>query len=558
MRVLFATSPHVRHPAVLQSDFAPNNAVMYSFAPIGLLSLAAAVRRSVIGAECVLYDLNRRITTGSVPLGPGLYDVIAEDLRAHKPDVVGFMTECDSYHHVIQICAALKKLLPDCCIILGGPHASAVAHPTMKTVTAVDAIVIGEGEVSFPELLVSLKSDAAVAGTLRRVSGERLLQGPPRSLVETLDELPIPAFDLYAPDAGEEMFIEVGRGCPFQCEFCSTAPYWHRRHRVKSPDRILRELRIVQHSFGTERIHFTHDLFTTNKVWVKALCEALIEEGSPATWTCSARADTVDENLLILMKKAGCGAIYFGLESGSQRILREIKKDIPISRSLEVISICKRIGISPNAGLIVGFPTEDNASLRDTFAVYERVLKLGCRPAHIFAFCPFADAPLFPRLRDLVCSGHFVDLPMGPDTDIRNRNIVASDQMLYGAYFRPDLPELVPGEPLALSALDEFSSLVDAAMVPALRLADIRGGMYDVFCGWLSWIQHHNKERRAQSYRAGYGTAAMFARYLLDELTRDPRASKSDIAIAVAIETNLRVAESVNFVSATTMASHRS
>src|SRR5207244_4124552 len=99
--------------------------------------------------------------------------------------------------------------------------------------------------------------------------------------------------------------------------------------------------------------------------------------------------DTVDEHLLALMKKAGCSAIYFGLESGSARILREIRKDIPLSQSMEIITACRSLGIAPNAGLIVGFPSEDNASLRDTFSVYEQILRLGCRPAHIFAFCPF-------------------------------------------------------------------------------------------------------------------------------------------------------------------------
>src|SRR5262249_48402881 len=149
----------------------------------------------------------------------------------------------------------------------------------------------------------------------------------------------------YRPDPGEEMFLEVGRGCPFQCEFCSTAPYWHRRHRVKSPTRILEEIRTVQHLFGTKRVHFTHDLFTTNGTWVKSMCEALIGAGSPVGWTCSARTDTVDEYLLSLMKEAGCSAIYFGLESGSERILREIKKNIPLSHSLEIISTCRRVGI---------------------------------------------------------------------------------------------------------------------------------------------------------------------------------------------------------------------
>jgi tRNA A37 methylthiotransferase MiaB len=559
MRVLLATSPHVRHAAVLQSDFAQDNSVMYSFAPIGLLSLAAAVRLSDVEADCAIYDLNRRILAGDIPLGAGLYDALAEDLRSRRPDVVGFMTECDSYHHVIQICAALKRRLPACQIVLGGPHASAVGRITMEKVAEIDAIVVGEGEVTFPELLAAINSgsDVAVPGSIRRV-GVGIVEGPARALIESLDRLPVPAFDLYLPDPGEEMFLEVGRGCPFQCEFCSTAPYWYRRHRVKSPKRILDEICTIQHLFGTKRVHFTHDLFTTNRAWVKAVCDALLSAGTPVAWTCSARTDTVDEDLLRRMKEAGCSAIYFGLESGSERILREIRKDIPLSHSLDIISTCRRVGITPNAGLIVGFPSEDDASLRETFSVYERLLRLGCRPAHIFAFCPFADAAIYSKLEGLVCTGHFVDLPMGPEADVRNRAIIASDSSLYASYFRPNLPELVPGEPHALAALDEFSCLVEAAPAPALALSEIIGGLHEVFCGWLRWIQKHNHLRRAQPYRSGYGSAAMFARYLLDELKAEPSTSVQLLSIARAVETNLRIAETAGLGGATTMASHRS
>jgi radical SAM superfamily enzyme YgiQ (UPF0313 family) len=547
----------VRHAAVLQSDFEQDNSVMYSFAPIGLLSLAAALRKADSRVNCDIYDLNRRILTGAVPLGARLYEALAEDLALRRPDVVGFMTECDSYHHVLQICDELKKVLPDCYIVLGGPHASAVARQTMEKSAAVDAIVVGEGELTFPDLLASIGSDARIAGALRRVRGNIVEVGP-RALVEPLDSLPIPAFDLYRPDNGEEMFLEVGRGCPFQCEFCSTAPYWHRRHRVKSPQRILEEIHTVQRLFGTKRVHFTHDLFTTNQAWVKSVCNTLIDAGSPVAWTCSARTDTVDESLLILMKKARCSAIYFGLESGSERILREIKKDIPLSQSIEIIATCRRVGITPNAGLIVGFPSEDSASLRDTFAVYERILRLGCRPAHIFAFCPFADAAIYPKLKDLACTGHFVDLPMGRETDERNREIIASDQALYGSYFRPSLPALLDNDPLALAALDEFSSLVEAAIAPALALSDVRGGLYEVFRAWLPWIQRHNRSRGAQPYRTGYGTAAIFARFLLDELVAEGTSLALVLAIARAVETNLRVAENAGLELATTMASHRS
>ncbi|MFL6253776.1 MAG: B12-binding domain-containing radical SAM protein [Pyrinomonadaceae bacterium] len=560
MKVLLSTSPHVRHPAVLQNDFTPDASLMYGFAPVGLLSLAAVLRRDRPAAVCEIYDLNRRILSGALPLDARFYAAAAEDICSHEPDVVGFMTECDSYHHILQITRAIKQTLPDCMVVLGGPHASAVAQRTLEEWDSVDAVVIGEGEATFPELLDALatRSDLPVSGALIRGGPGGILRGGNRALIDHLDNLPVPAYEMYRPDPGEEIFIEVGRGCPFKCEFCSTAPFWGRRHRVKSSARILHEVHLVKELFGTTRVHFTHDLFTTDRNWVRAVCEALENAGAPVRWTCSARTDTVDEELLSLMARAGCNAIYFGVESGSQRILSEIRKNISLTQSFKMLEACRDAGITPNAGFIAGFPTEDAESLRETFDGYERALRLGCRPTHLFGYCPFADSSLYARLKELECRGHFVDLPLGAETDLANRQLVRSDPVLYGAYFRPRLPGVVPGELNAIDGVDEFSPLVEAALIPALELARLVGGMYEVYSRWLPWIHAHNDTRGAPAHRRSYGTPAVFATFVLEALGDMPETSAATLAVARAVRLNLSVAESASMPLSTTMASHRS
>src|ERR1044072_8947370 len=106
-----------------------------------------------------------------------------------------------------------------------------------------------------------------------------------RQLIKHLDMLSYPAYELYKPDSEEQIFFEVGRGCPFQCTFCSTAPFWKRAHRVKSAMRIVEELLYVTQLYGCRRMHFTHDLFTTNIAWVQEVCEALISAAVPVKWT---------------------------------------------------------------------------------------------------------------------------------------------------------------------------------------------------------------------------------------------------------------------------------
>ena len=520
MKIVLVTSPHVKHGSVLQAGFAPSARHMYSFAPVGLLSLAAAIERSGSGDEVELVDINRRIGAGHVPLDAGFHAALAQQIADHSPDLVGFMTECDSYHHVLLMCAALKQVSPHCHVVLGGPHASVVAKQTLARCLAIDSVVIGEGEATFIALLDAIRQgcNTVVDGVVARAQGGEIVEGGRRALIADLDSLPIPAYHLYTPDTGEEIFVEAGRGCPFQCTFCSTAPYWQRRHRVKSGPRLVKELRLLAQLFETRRVHFTHDLFTANKKWVVGVCNNLIEADLGIVWTCSARTDTVDLELLALMARAGCNAIYFGIESGSERVLAAIQKAIPATLSQAAVEACKAVGIAPNIGLIIGFPAEDHDSFVETMRAYEHYLRLGCRPAHIFGYCPFAGSSMFEGAQNYRFSGHFVDIPLGRAVDEAHRQMIGSDPELFSSYYRPRLREVERHLPHAIDAVDEFSPLVEAMLTPALELARRLGGMYEVYSRWVEWIVDANRQGGAAEYRIAYGSPAQFAQFLVETL----------------------------------------
>jgi hypothetical protein len=512
---------------------------MYGFAPVGLLSLISAVRIE-LGLEPALLDLNRRVVDSTIEVGPNFYSDAASWIASSTPDVVGFMTECDSYHHVLQVAERVAAMHPRCRIVLGGPHASVVARPTLERYRAIDAVVQGEGERSFPRLLRDYIQNqfAPISGVLRRSQRDDLLDGGPASLIEDLDQLPIPAYERYFADPGEEVFVEVGRGCPFKCTFCSTAPYWMRRHRVKSPERILSEIMLVRSLFDTDRVHFTHDLFTTDQKWVRRLCAALFDAGRPVRWTCSARADLVDDDLLSVMANSGCDAIYFGIESGSDRVLRDIGKQIPIEHSLGILATCRRHGIKPNAGFILGFPSDALDSAADTFNAYSRAIEIGCRPTHIFGLCPFAGSSLFASLGTTVTNGHFLDLPLGRELEARNRGLIASNPNLFSAYYRPDSCRLREIEEGFVEGIDEFSPLVDAAALPALVLAQCLGGMLTLYRNWLRWIGAYNVDRGEPEWRRWYGSPTDFCKFLALSLEAQPSAmpGAADLARVLAID----------------------
>jgi tRNA A37 methylthiotransferase MiaB len=509
--------------------------------------------------EPSLYDLNRRIIDGTIPLGPGFYCDAATALCSSDPDMVGFMTEDESYQHVLQISREIKRIKPDCIIVLGGPHASAVAAATLKSWECIDYIVRGEGEITFPELIRSCMEDRSrpVPGVWYRSRHGEVAFGGERPLIGELDTLPYPAYELYHPDPDEEIFFEVGRGCPFQCTFCSTAPFWKRTHRVKSAGRILEELLHVLRLYGNRRMHFTHDLFTTNKAWVREVCQTLLNAGVPVSWTCSSRTDTVDAELLELMGTAGCSAIYFGLESGSPRILSEIRKKIDLTHSFETLGQCRTAGIAANVGFIGGFPSEDEQSLSETFSAYTAAWEMGCAPVYMFQFTPFEDASVAGELQDRICTGHFVDLPLGHELDIANRKLVASDCIVFGAYHRPRRRPGCGIQEELIDGLEQFTTMVSSALVPVLSLARMSGGMFALYKRWIAWISRLNEERNAESFRRCFGSPVHFIDFLMEEARSLDGFPPGLLSVLQILRMNYKVAGREQAMMATTMANYR-
>jgi radical SAM superfamily enzyme YgiQ (UPF0313 family) len=541
---------------VLQADFQVASPVMLTFIPIGLLSLASSIR-STLKIDVSIYDVNRLINDRSIPAGAGFYRQAAADLCSTHPDLIGFMTENESYHHILQICREAKKIRPDAIIVLGGPHASAVAAATLKSWDCIDHIVKGEGELSFPELIgCCIRGGAeSVRGVWSRSAQGEIVFGGEQPLIEDLDTMAYPAYECYRPDPDEEIFFEVGRGCPFQCTFCSTAPFWKRKHRVKSAARIVDELQHVIRLYGNRRMHFTHDLFTTNKVWVQEVCHALIGAGVPVKWTCSSRTDTVDAKLLELMASAGCNAIYFGLESGSPRILREIKKNIDVEHSFRMLRACRDAGITPNVGFIGGFPNEDKQSLSETFVSFGRALEMGCAPVHMFQYTPYEDSAAIHNLGERICTGHFLDLPLGREMDTANRDLVATDPVVFGAFHRPRRRGDIEEE--LIDGLEEFPTLVSTAPLPVLALAELSGGMHALYKNWITWICRVNDGRSAAPFRRCFGTPVLFSEFIEEQARLFEEFPPALLLLLKVIRMNHQVAAGEQAAMSTTMANYR-
>ena len=380
--------------------------LLANHAPIGILTIASVLEQK--GFDFVLFDLNQVY-----------YDFVDERVRSDKRnfacyaierlvslnfDVVGFGTICSTYPLTLRLAQSIRDVRPEVTIVMGGPQASAVDIATMKEFDFVDFIVRYEAEESFPELLLSLldnQSPALIPGITLKEKGEVVRTESP-SVISNLDILPLPAFHLY-PYIKEASYIplEAGRGCPYGCVFCSTNDFFRRKFRLKSPQLLVSQMKYLKGVYGVSSFALVHDIFTVDKKKVEEFCRFLKEdEGEDIFWSCSARTDRVDYELLKVMSDAGCRGIFFGIETGSQSLQKKIKKNLLLSDSISKIDIACSNGLDVAASLITGFPDETIEDCHDTVSFFVRSLAFeNCSP-QLNILAPLADTPLYNQYRD--------------------------------------------------------------------------------------------------------------------------------------------------------------
>lgn len=263
-------------------------------------------------------------------------------------DVIGFTCTSPHMKHAEYLASKIKH--PHNHIVFGGTHPSCLPDQTLER-NYIDAVVIGEGEDSFLDIL--------------KGSREKIVKKP---YIKNLDLLPFPDRKLIRQERNiQQAFKDNGyriasifssRGCPFRCTFCASHSVWSREVRYRSVDNILEEFEQVVKDFKIDFIKFSDDTFTMNKRRVSEFCEKKIERNEKTPWGCNIRADTADDNLLRLMKRAGCREVWIGVESGSPKILREMKKDINLDKVRWVFKVTAELGLFRRAYMLLGMPEE--------------------------------------------------------------------------------------------------------------------------------------------------------------------------------------------------------
>ena len=334
-------------------------------------------------------------------------DEVIEDILSRKDDIVGISVLTPVFCVVKRLCKKIKNAYPNCVIVLGGPHCTVLPERTLQEIMEVDIVCIGEGEITLAE--IAMMDDDSHLDKIKGICYRRkdkVIRTAPRPFIKDLDKIPPPArhllpmgkYHLTASRVVRSPYcptVIVARGCPFSCTFCSRT--FGKTFRAHSTERIISEIQSLIETYNISQINIEADTLTANKKFLKELCYGLIDSGisNQIKWTCESRVDTVDEEALRLMGKAGCWQISYGIETGSQRLLNLIKKSVTLKRIEDTLQLTKKVGITVRGFFMLGLPTETR---EESIATIDFAKKLNPLWAQFTVTIPYPGTEMFEQL----------------------------------------------------------------------------------------------------------------------------------------------------------------
>ncbi len=327
------------------------------YQPLDLAYIAAVLEKA--GYEVGIIDAKVEKLT---------FETIIKRIADFKPQIIGLSSSTPDFCVTVSLAKQIRAN-GNYTIIIGGRHVSALPEETLAE-ECFDYGVVGEGEQTALELVSAIfRQDTealkSVKGIVFRSSSE-VVRTPARPYIEDLDTLPFPARHLL-PSLNQYPYptILTSRGCPYQCIFCDKAVFGNKM-RARSITNIIDEIEMLVRDYGVKVINIPDDLFTLDPQRVKEFCQQLISRKLKISWSCLSRVDLVNPDMLKIMQKAGCWMIGYGIESGNQRILDSIKKNITLKTIKQALSWTRQLNIRSSGFFMLGLPGDSEATLCDT------------------------------------------------------------------------------------------------------------------------------------------------------------------------------------------------
>ncbi len=333
--------------------------------PLGLGYINAALRAR--GYDCAIGNLSGRP-----------WSEVRDYLARERAELVGITVYTFNRGVSWRLARMAKEARRDTTVVVGGPHVTPLATTVLEHHPEVDVVALGEGEVTAADLADALRAGrplSGVDGIVHRLDG-RPAATVPRAAIANLDHLPHPSrhYDAFGVDrAAQLQYVLTSRGCPAVCTFCDSPMFWGRAVRYRSPQDVVDELRFLRDTVGLVYVSFRDDTFTADPTRAIEICDAIRESKLYLLWDCQSRVNCIDPPRLQALRRAGCGHIQYGVESGSPRVLRSLAKGISLDRVRGAIADSREVGVIPSIYLITGVPGEEESDVEQTLAVIREV-----------------------------------------------------------------------------------------------------------------------------------------------------------------------------------------
>lgn len=412
----------------------PNMSCMAANEPLGTLIVGTLLKKAGFSVKILPMG---KFGKAEVSFDLFLNNAVSQILQTGAK-IVSFYTRCDTYHLDILIAQHLKQQNPALFTVFGGPQSDLCAEDTIRAFSCIDFICRGEGETTIVPFFSSLLKgapDLSIPGLV--FSSDGLIQINPRP--ELLKDFSSSTIDYQLLlDTGDSLsdgfLIDVGRGCPFNCTFCSTKLFWKRQYRLKSPQEIINDIIFLHDKFNISKFIFDHDMFTMNHQKVEEICAEIKKLPFKISWSCSARLDCVNEALIDIMADAGLCQIYFGIETGSPRMQKLINKNLDLTTAEPLVRYLKKKGIFVVASFIYGFPEETPEDLSATLALWAQLRRhknTSCQ-THLLAFFPGTELEL--RYRDQLTLSSFFSNQTGNMWIEQCYEMIAANPAIFSQY----------------------------------------------------------------------------------------------------------------------------
>ncbi|MCH9665132.1 MAG: B12-binding domain-containing radical SAM protein [Gammaproteobacteria bacterium] len=418
--------------------------------PLGLTTLGAWLQFHGHEVRLVDLDLVRRQKQLSSEK-----DIVREFLtllHEFEPELFGVTSMYSNSLQAKRLIQETRSAYPYIPIVAGGSHFGALPDAALKNIGQLDYVLLGEGEAAFLDLARCLemgyRTDSVQSIAFR--DGNKIVKTKNANLItmdqvaNTWDEairfLNISDYQETATYHGRQpiIYVELGRGCPYKCSFCATAPFWRHKFRVRPVNHIVDEIDLLHEYYGYNKFIFVHDLPTADKRFVSELADTLMERKLPIEWMANSRLDISLDGIAPKMKAAGCWKLFFGAESGSVNIQSSINKNIDINNAHNLIDDLAKLGISATCSFVFGLNQETRQDFLTSIMCAVRLKMAGAETIQFHRVRIWPPAPISYEKVDTTFDLESLEIEypfLAVDKD--DIEVISSDREFFGGYFVP-------------------------------------------------------------------------------------------------------------------------